>query len=97
MSDKKEAPEFSIGEYMDKLSVRIDSGKFMDSAFYYDKIELVDGIVNFTLGIQQVIYNGLYRDEMELRHKFPEVIEEMYDDVATPILVIISDMANQPG
>lgn len=88
-----EAPDFSIGEYENKIMVRVDSGSFTDTAFYYDKMWMEDGIAKYEIGINQVIYKGLFRDEMQLRYQYPEIITELHDAVATPILVEISKMA----
>lgn len=86
-----EAPEYSIVEYKDSIAVRIDSGKFMDSDFYYSDIgtkpnEDGEDILTYGITIMNLIVNGVFRDELETRHKFPELIEELLNEVATPVL-----------
>ena len=95
--NKIEAPAYSIGEFNGKISVRVDSGKFMDTQYVYDSFDvaIVDGVetLQYKSLLQVVIVNGILRDKMELEHKFPELISELNDTAATPILFELMEMA----
>lgn len=86
--EKVEAPEFSIGSTPDgKPSVRVDSGKFMDSCFNYVDIKhQPNGVLTFGTEFITVIVNGVQRDEMQLRHQHPELIDEFANQVAGAIM-----------
>ena len=94
-----EAPAYSIGEFNGKISVRVDSGKFMDTQFVYDSfgVKEIDGkeTMQYSTLLQVVIVNGIVRDKMEIENQFPELIGELNDTVATPILYKLMEMANE--
>ena len=94
MSEQKmqfEAPGYSLGELNGKLSVRVDSGKFMDTQYLYDEFKVgLDAsgkeTLLFSTTMQVCIVNGIVRDKVELENKFPELQTEFVETVATPIV-----------
>ncbi len=99
MSDKIEAPAYSVGEASDgKISVRVDGGTFMDTCYNYETIDAdSNGFISYSIKILTLVINGLTRDEMQLRHQEPERIQELHDAVCTPILEEMLEAAKQAG
>lgn len=97
-----EAPAYSAGEMNDKLAIRVDSGKFMDTQFLYDKFDVVKDssgkdTLLFSTSIVVCIVNGVVRDKLELEHKEPELQAEFLSTVAQPILHdLITTVNEQP-
>lgn len=96
---KFEAPEFSMGEGVHGLQFKIDSGKFMDSVFMFEGMQVdSNGVANYTIRVLTLIVNGILRDETEIRIRDEHIIQEFYNKVTTPIFEVLLDMAkSQPG
>ena len=95
--EKIEAPAYSIGEYNGKISVRVDSGKFMDTQYVYDDFAIVNingtDTLQYKTLLQVMIVNGILRDKLEIENQFPELVSELNDTVATPILFELVELA----
>lgn len=92
---KIEAPSFSmaINELTQKLIIRIDEGKFMDTQYLYTEINPTSsGVVQYKTQVQSLIVNGVYRDVMEIENKFPEIQQEFQQKVTTPVLDELIEM-----
>lgn len=94
--NKNEAPAYSIGEMDGNVAVRVDGGKFMDSQYVYDRVELGnDGIIQYSMKIVVLIVNGIVRDKLEVENQFPELIEELRVQVTDPIMFEIVNMVKE--
>lgn len=94
---KIEAPAFSmaINDVTQKITIRVDEGKFMDSQYYYDDITPTpSGIVQYKTVVQSMIVNGVYRDALEVENQFPEVADEFRRYVTSPVLDELLVMLN---
>lgn len=99
MSTQVESPAYSIGELNGKIGVKIDSGKFMDSRYFYETFEVENTpagpVMKYKVVLQMVIVNGVLRDKLELENQFPEVLQEFNDTVATPIVTDLIKMIHE--
>lgn len=81
----KEVPEHSMGidPMSNRLQVKVDSGKFMDTVYEYTEWKtLEDGTIGYDCWIQSLVINGL---SLNTNQMTIEQSQEFQDYVATPI------------
>lgn len=81
----KEVPEHSMGidPMSNRLQVKVDSGKFMDTVYEYTEWKtLEDGTIGYDCWIQSLVINGL---SLNTNQMAIEQSQEFQDYVATPI------------
>lgn len=83
-----EAPAFSMAIVEgDKICIRIDEGKFLDTTYVYGELRPTDeGVLTYKTQINQLLVNGVMIDHMQLEHKFPEIQADFLENVTSPVL-----------
>lgn len=84
-NDVRDVPEHSMGidPLSNRLQIRVDSGKFMDTVFEYTEWKtLEDGSIGYDCWIQTLMISGL---SLNTNQMTIEQSQEFQDYVATPI------------
>ena len=89
-------PEHSMGidPNTNKLLIKVDDGKFMDTIYEYADDWFVDnqGVLNYNTMVKDLIINGLAREPVNTTI---EDKESFRNEVATPILLHIIKSINE--
>lgn len=89
-------PEHSMGidPNTNKLLIKVDDGKFMDTIYEYADDWFVDnqGVLNYNTMVKDLIINGLTREPVNTTI---EDKESFRNEVATPILLHIIKSINE--
>lgn len=89
-------PEFSVGEHPQiGLIFRVDSGRFMDSEFFYTNQSLnEEGKLLTDIQFCAYVSNGVQR---QLEYVTPEEQNEFISLVADPVLLELSEQIKAAG